>query len=177
LASLAKTLAERFSDTLMLQIWALRYFWPVRVLFYANLTYNVAAEVLDVHLPPPGGDLAVLVVPKRSIPLSAAMGSSQALAPGMAAWQLGLADKWTKPDAIGRFALHEPTGWLYFDDLDGSPESAGGAVITESGLAGMVVGRGPQATAPVRVLPVELIAAKFKDWGLSWNLSGTPATP
>ena len=153
----------------------------VRVLFYADadVMHHVPAEVLDAHLPPPEGDLAVLSVPKPSIipQLSAAAIGSQALAAGMAAWQLGLADQWTTPEATGRFALHEPTGWLDFDDFDGSPESASGAVITELGLAGMVVGRGSQAAAPVRVLPVELIAAKFREWGLPWNLSGTRATP
>lgn len=152
----------------------------VRVRFYADtdVLHRVPAEVLDAHLPPPEGDLAVLSVPKPSIrPLSPAAIGSQALAPGMAAWQLGLADQWTTPEATGRFGLHEPTGWLDFDDFDGSPEAAGGAVITEFGLAGMVVGRGSQAAASVRVLPVELIAAKFREWGLPWNLSGTRATP
>ena len=148
----------------------------VRVLFYANLSYNVPAEVPDEHLPPSEGDLAVLVVPKRLIPpmSAAAMGSSQALTAGMAAWQLGQANRWTTPEATGRFAFREPTGWLYFDGFDGSPESAGGAVITALGLAGMVVGQGSQATAPVRVLPVELIIKKLREWGLL-DLSGTLA--
>jgi hypothetical protein len=149
----------------------------VRVLFYANLTFNVPAEVLDVHLPPAEGDLAVLVVPKRPIPelSAAAAGSSQALLAGMAAWQLGLPDQWTTPDVTGRFALREPTGWLYFDHFDGSPQSAGGAAITELGLAGMVVGNGAP-TAAARVLPVELIITKFKEWGLL-NLAGTRPPP
>jgi hypothetical protein len=115
------------------------------------------AEVLDVHLPPPGGDLAVLVAPKPSMPplSGVAMGSSQALMAGMAAWQLGHADQWTTSDVTGRFALQAPTGWLYFDHFDGSPESAGGAAITALGLADMIVGNG-SPTATARVLPVEL---------------------
>lgn len=152
---------------------------PARVLFYADPTRNVPAEVLDVHLPPQQGDLAVLVVAKPAIaPLqSAVMGSTEALVPGMAAWQLGMAGTWTTPNATGRFALREPTGWLSFDGLDGSPESAGGAVITELGLAGMVVARAADA-AVVRVVPVELMAAKFKEWGLAWNIpAATPPAP
>jgi hypothetical protein len=84
------------------------------------------------------------------------MGSSQALTAGMAAWQLGQADRWTTPDVTGRFALREPTGWLYFDHFDGSPQSAGGAAITELGLAGMVVGHGSQATAPARLAGLDM---------------------
>ena len=152
----------------------------VQVRFYADADpiHHVQAEVLDEHLSPSEGDLAVLVAPKPSMRTlaSVALGSSQALVPGMAAWQLGQADRWTTPEVTGRFTLRARTGWLYFDDFDGSAQSAGGAAITELGLAGMVVGNG-SPTATARVLPVELISAKFKEWGLSWNLSGTPAPP
>jgi hypothetical protein len=156
---------------------------PPRVTFYADLTRNAVAEVLDVRLPPQQGDLAVLVVPKPSIPppQAAVMGDTQALLPGMATWQLGLGGLWLAPSASARFALREPAGWLNFDGLDGSPGSAGGAVVTELGLVGMVVGPRPGPNAPVRVVPVELMAAKFREWGLAWNIptagAPTPAVP
>jgi hypothetical protein len=147
-------------------------FAPPRVTFYADLSRNVAAVVLDVRLPPDQGDLAVLVVPKVPIPppQPAVMAGTQALEPGMATWQLGLRGVWMQPSASARYALREPAGWLNFDGLDGSPGSAGGAVITELGLAGMVVGSDPGANRPARVLPAELIAAKFREWGLAWNI-------
>jgi hypothetical protein len=141
--------------------------------FYADLTRTALAQVLPSHLPPDEGDLAILVVAKPPLPpfKHPAVGS-QALASGMAAWQLGSPMGWTPPAAGARFALRDPAGWLQFDGLDATPASAGGAVITEFGLAGMVVGSGANPGAPPRVLPVEVIAAKFAEWGLEWDLDG-----
>ncbi len=143
---------------------------PAAVRFYADLTRAAVAEVLDAHLAPGEGDLAVLAVPQPPLPaIKPAVMGSQALAAGMPAWQLGTPAGWTPAAANARFALRNPKGGLEFDGLDGAPESAGGAIVTEFGLSGMVVGRTGDAPA-VRVLPVELLAAKFAEWGLPWDI-------
>jgi hypothetical protein len=151
-------------------------FPPPQVIFNVDLAKVIPAELLEQHLPPQQGDVAALVVPKSSIPQPqpAQMGDTQALLPGMATWQLGLPGTWRLANANARFALREPTGWLNFDGLEASQASVGGAVVNELGLVGMVVGR-PSANAPVRVVPVELMANKFREWGMAWNLSGAPS--
>ena len=158
-------------------------FEPPRVSFYTDRDRNVAADVLDVRLPPQQGDLDVLVVPKlttRPMP-DVVMADTQALLPGMATWQLGLPDTWVLGSASARFALREPAGWLNFEGLDGSPGAVGGAVVTELGLTGMVVGFGPGLGTPARVLPVDLMATKFREWGLAWGIpkagEAVPAAP
>jgi hypothetical protein len=134
--------------------------------------------VLSPHLAPGQGDLAVLAVPQPPLPaLKPAVMGSQALAAGAAAWQLGTAGGRAPNAANARFAQRDQNGWLVFDGLEGSDESAGGAVVTEFGLSGMVVGRGGDATAPVRVLPVELIAAKLAEWGLPWDIAAAGSKP
>jgi len=113
----------------------------VGIRFHADLTRTEVAQLLPPHLPPEQGDLAVLVVAKPPLPsFKPSAAGSQRLAAGMAAWQLGSPMGWAPPAANARFALRDPAGWLLFDGLDGTPGSAGGAVITEFGLAGMVVG-------------------------------------
>jgi hypothetical protein len=150
----------------------------VGVRFYSDLTRTGVGQLLPPHLSPDQGDLAVLVVPRPPLPqFKRSAAGSQALAAGMAAWQLGSPIGWSSPAPNARFALRDPAGWLQFDGLDGSPGSAGGAVITELGLAGMLVGNGANRGGPPRVLPVELIASKLAEWGLEWDVAGGAKSP
>jgi hypothetical protein len=142
---------------------------------FGNLGASPDTIVSAKHLPPGQGDLAVVLIPRASTarfrPVPAA--GTLALLAGTPAWQSGRQGQWQPADSPGRFALRDPTGWLTFDGLDSSPAAAGSAVLTDAGLAGMLVG--PDGGAS-RVLAVEQIAARLREWGFRWDLpSGTDA--
>ncbi|MCW3476549.1 hypothetical protein, partial [Limobrevibacterium gyesilva] len=155
---------------------------PPVIVPYGNLGVSLQAELLEQRLPPAQGDLAVLLVAKpttalfRPVPVA----DTQLLLPGTLAWQDGRPGQWEPPAAPGRYAVRDAAGWLTFDGLDASPGAAGAAILTEKGVAGMLVGPAPSNGAPrgqgrpdsttVRVLPIELIAAKVQAWGFRWDL-------
>ena len=145
---------------------------PVDISFYGNLVLISKAEVLPQHLPPEQGDLAVLLSERpltASVPL-VTMASTPALLPGSPAWEIGRPGSWDSPANPGQFSIRLPSGWLLFDGLDAERGSAGGAVLSPQGLVGMVVGEAAGPAASIRVLPIELIAAKLAEWELKTNI-------
>ena len=143
------------------------------VVFPADPARAVAAQLLDQHLPPAEGDLAVIIVPKpagaRYRP--AAMVNTELILAGAPAWQNGRPTDLVPNAVPGRFALRDRAGWLTYEGLDNAPASQGAAVIGERGLIGILVGPAVPERQLTRVLPVDLIAARLRGWGLPWDLA------
>ncbi len=152
-------------------------FAPPRVIFFANLAQGVAGEVLAMRLPPEQGDLAMIVAPGRASGAFPSVGVAdpRALLPGASAWQVGRPEGWQPSPRPGRFDGREDSGWLRFEGLDLGAGGAGGAVLTGQGLAGMLVSE--QAGGAAHVLPVDLMAAKIRGWGLIWDFPPAHAAP
>ncbi len=151
----------------------------VTMVLYGNLTLSLRAEVLAEHLPYDQGDVALLLTEEAldaHFP-PAQVASSQALLPGSPAWEIGRPGTWEQPPNPGQFSLRDPAGWLLFDGLDAAHGSAGGPVMNARGLIGMVAAESASPAAPVRVVPVELIAAKLAEWGIKWDLVAPEGAP
>ncbi len=145
------------------------------LVFYGNLALSFKAQVLPEHLAPDQGDLAVLLtedpIAARFSPVT--MANTGTLLPGSPAWEIGRPGSWEVPPVPGQFSLRSTAGWLMFEGLNAQRGSAGGPVLSAQGLLGMVVGEAAGPAAPVRALPVELIASKLAEWGIKADL--TPA--
>jgi hypothetical protein len=96
--------------------------------------------------------------------------------PGAPLWQTGRPGDWQPATQPGRYVGRLPAGWLSVDGLATDPGAAGGAIVGSQGLAGMLVGGPGDGTA--RVLPVDLMAARFRAWGYAWDIppAAGPAT-
>ena len=146
-------------------------FAPPAITFFGNLAHPVAGQLLDAHLPPNQGDLAMIVAPGQvATPFRpVAMADLRALPPGAPAWQAGRANMWEPPVEPGHFTRRLPSGWLSFNGLQPAPDAAGAAILTAQGLVGMLVSEDAAAGIPARVLPVDLMAARIRAWGLIWD--------
>jgi hypothetical protein len=147
------------------------HFQPPLLTFYSDLAHPAPAELLDQYLPPDQGDLALLVVAATATVSPIAAVDPRSLLPGIFAWQAGRPGVMQPSETPGRFAGRADTGWLSFEGLDASPASAGAAVLVNRGLAGMIVGADPDRAGNVRVVPIDLIAAKLQAWGLNWQIA------
>lgn len=146
-------------------------FAPPSVTFFGDLSHSGTAELQPQRLVPGQGDLAVLVARLTvtgAIPTVPSV-SSLAILSGATAWQDGRRGEWQPAVVPGHYVLTETSGWMTFDGLDPSG-AAGAAVLTDRGLAGMLVSENPASAGSTRVLSAELIAARVKEWGFPWDL-------
>jgi hypothetical protein len=150
------------------------------ITLYGHQDQRLTATLLDLRLPPVQGDLAVLEVakPTGSEPKPADMAPVGEIAPGTLAWKIGKSGVWLPSISPGQYVGRDGL-WMRFDGLDTPRGSSGAPVLTDKGLVGMVVldeGVGGES----RVLPIDVIAAKFREWGLAWSLKaagGAPGVP
>ena len=146
-------------------------FQPPVITLYDDLEHPAAAELLDQHLPPDQGDLALLVVGATASFHGVAAVESQSLLSGIPAWQAGRAGVMQPPETPGRFTRFRAPGWLSFEGLDTAPGAAGAAVLVNRGLAGMTVRANPEKPNEIDVLPIDVIAARLQAWGMDWQIA------
>ena len=123
-----------------------------------NLAHPVAGQLLDAHLPPGQGDLAMIVAPGQvATPFRpVAMADLHALLAGAAAWQSGRAGTWEPPIEPGHF---HPAPAIRLAELRWLARRTwrrrGRDPSPRKGLAGMLVSEDAAAKAgiPARVLP------------------------
>ncbi len=148
-------------------------FLPPGVLFPAEPARGVSAQLLEQRLTPAEGDLAVILVTKptslRYRALTAA--NTTLLIAGTPAWQSGRANELTTNPVPGRMALRDRVDFLDFAGFDNRPASAGAAVVGDRGLIGLVTGPNQTDRLLTRVLPVEMISARMRAWGLPWDIA------
>lgn len=148
-------------------------FLPPGVLFPAEPARGVSAQLLEQRLAPAEGDLAVILVTRpanlRYRALTAA--NTTLLISGTPAWQSGRANELATTPVPGRMALRDRVGFLDYEGFDNRPASAGAAVVGDRGLIGLITGPNQTDRLLTRVLPVELIAARMRAWGLAWDIA------
>ena len=145
----------------------------ISVLIYGDLGHVRPATLLEQRLPPALGDLAVLAV---ALPTGSGLSPARYMeghdfVPGSLMWQVGRPGSWQPAAIAGRFSLYDPKGWLTIDGLEAVRGAAGGAVLGARGLAGMMVSDQPEPGGISRVVPADVLAAKFQEWGLPWGLA------
>jgi hypothetical protein len=145
------------------------------VVFFYERPDRRPAERLPEHLPPEGGDLSVLRVPRPDsfTPIAISVVQAAQLAWGTEVWNIGRDGEWIVPTSPGGFQDQQPrSGLLVFDRIAAPPGASGSAVVTKDGLAGMLVidtGRGDVAYA----LPAQVIERQFREWGFPIGFATT----
>jgi len=145
---------------------------PPHVTLYAHQDQPQQAVLLNLRVPPEQGDLAILEVPKLAGDSlkPANMAPVSDLVPGMSAWRIGKLGVWLPSTNPGQY-LGRDGVFLRFDGLDTPRGSSGAPVVTDKGVIGMVVLDAGSGSGESRVLPIDLIAAKFQEFKLPWDLS------
>jgi Trypsin-like peptidase domain len=142
-------------------------FGQVRVEFYSDRGHPVTAHLLELRMPAPYGDFALLEVTKPGFRVASFQIAPLPLAQGTRAWRIGKQRGWTPGNLPGVFIGTERTIWLSFDNLDTPRGSSGGPIFVEQGLVGMVT---DDQSGRALVLPINIIANFIKEQGQPWKL-------
>jgi hypothetical protein len=138
------------------------------VAFHSDRFKMIQARRLDVASP--RDDLAVLQValPQGLAPPRAPMVLAAQLPLGTWVWNIGIGQEWDMPDRAGGLGPQDAvTGLRRTSGLRTPPGASGGAVVTYSGVIGIVLVDGTDISF---LLPVERIVQLFTAWGFPVNL-------
>jgi hypothetical protein len=140
--------------------------------FYGDRGTPHKAELLGPRLGPFEGDIAVLKV-QNPVGVSWRRDALNVntLKRGMPVWFIGLARDWFVPVQPGVVNSVEPYGTFIAEGLRIAVGTSGAPLISETGIAGIIVEDSGSFT---RASPIELVERAFIKWGYPWNLTVSP---
>jgi uncharacterized protein YecT (DUF1311 family) len=144
------------------------------ITFFRAQGSQVQGKLETVRMPPAGGDLAVILVPRpdRATAVKEAI-DPKPVARGTKVWLVGRVGNWSIPASPGTVAQTNPfTGKIQVEGLAARAGSSGGPLISNDGIVGMIVDDGELYT---EATPITIIEKQVREWGYEWALTATSA--